>query len=186
GDHSLEALKQALLEALINSGQLTPEMLEELRGEGGDEGVQRQIAELLDQLVTRLMEEGYLEAAEAPAMPGGHVPLSEAEGTLDEARSAAQQVELNLTQKGIDFLGYRTLRHLLGAMGRASFGAHDTPHLATGVEAEAASRPYEFGDTLNLDIPRTLTSALARNGLREDGTLELDYGDLHVHQTEYR
>jgi Ca-activated chloride channel family protein len=95
-------------------------------------------------------------------------------------------VEFSLTGKGIDFLGYRTLRHLLGAMGKSSFGSHETPHLATGVEAEAASRPYEFGDTLNLDIPATLKSALAREGLREDGTLPLEYGDLHVHQAEYR
>src|SRR5690606_29038253 len=61
-----------------------------------------------------------------------------------------------------------------------------TPHLATGVEAEAASRPYEYGDTLNLDIPRTLKSAISRDGLSDDGTIALDYGDLHVHQAEYR
>lgn len=185
-DRSLDALKEALLRALIESGQLTQEMLDELRGAGGDEDVQQQIAELLDRLVQRMIEEGYLDLSEAPPMPADHIPLSEAEGSIDEARSAAQQVEFNLTQKGVDFLGYRTLRHLLSAMGSASFGSHDTPHLATGVEAEAASRQYEFGDVLNLDIPRTLTSALAREGLREDGTIPLDYGDLYVHQAEYR
>jgi Ca-activated chloride channel homolog len=105
---------------------------------------------------------------------------------VDEARAAARQVEFSLTGKGLDFLGWRTLRGLLGAMGRASMGAHDTPHLATGVEAEAASRPYEFGDVLNLDVAATLKSALAREGLRADGTLPLEYGDLHVHQAEYR
>ncbi len=185
-DRSLDALREALLRALIESGQLTPEMLRELRGEGGDEEVQKQIAELLDRLVNRLMEEGYLDVTEPPQMPGGHLELSAQEGQVDEARSAARQVEFNLTQKGVDFLGYRTLRHLLGAMGRSSFGSHETPHLATGVEAEAASRPYEFGDTLNLDIPRTLKSALSRDGLRDDGTIDLDYGDLHVNQAEYR
>ncbi len=185
-DRSLDALKQALLQALIESGQLTPEMLEELRGDGGTEEIQRQIAELLDQLVQRLLESGYLDVSQVPAMPGGQIPLSTEQGHIDEARAAAQQVEFNLTQKGIDFLGYRTLRNLLGAMGRSSFGSHETPHLATGVEAEAASRPYEFGDTMNLDIPRTLSSALAREGLRDDGTIHLDYRDLHVHQAEYR
>ncbi|HEY8377621.1 MAG TPA: hypothetical protein VIK91_14095, partial [Nannocystis sp.] len=34
GDRSLDALKEAILRALLESGQLTPEMLEELRGEG--------------------------------------------------------------------------------------------------------------------------------------------------------
>jgi Ca-activated chloride channel family protein len=71
-------------------------------------------------------------------------------------------------------------------MGKSSFGSHETPHLATGVEVEAASRPYAFGDVMNLDIPATLKSALAREGLRDDGTLPLEYADLHVHQAEYR
>jgi Ca-activated chloride channel homolog len=186
-DRSLDSLKDALLRALIESGQLTPEMLAEMRGEGeGDEDVRREIAELLDQLVERLVAEGYLNLDQPPQMPGASIPLSQAEGKIDEARSAATQVEFNLTQKGVDFLGYRTLRQLLGAMGRSSFGSHETPHLSTGVEAEAASRPYEFGDTLNLDIPRTLSSALAREGLNDDGTIALDYDDLYVHQAEYR
>jgi Ca-activated chloride channel family protein len=33
GDRSLDALRQAILEALMESGQFTPEMLEALRGE---------------------------------------------------------------------------------------------------------------------------------------------------------
>ena len=99
-------------------------------------------------------------------------------------RVPRSQVEFNLTQKGIDFLGYRTLKHLLSAVGRSSFGSHDTPHLATGVEADAVSKPYEFGDTLNLDIPATLKNALARGGLKVP--LDLDYPDLMVHQAEYR
>ena len=186
-DRSLDALKQALLRALLESGQLTPEMIDELRGEGGaDDEVRERIAEMLDRLVERLIEEGYLNLTEPPRMPEGTVEATDAAGRTDEARSAATQVEFSLTAKGADFLGYRTLQDLLGAMGRSGFGAHDTPHLATGVEAEAASRPYTFGDTLNLDIPRTLSNALAREGLRDDGTIGLDYDDLHVHQTEYR
>jgi Ca-activated chloride channel family protein len=183
-NRSMDALKEALLQALIESGQLTPEMLRELRGEGkGDEEVRKQIAELLDDLVKRLVEEGYLNLNQPPQVPGGHTEM-QSEGQIDEGKQAAQQVEFNLTQKGIDFLGYRTLRQLLSAVGRSSFGSHDTPHLATGVEASAASKPYEFGDTLNLDIAATLTNALARGGVRVP--LDLDYKDLMVNQAEYR
>jgi Ca-activated chloride channel homolog len=181
-DRSMDALKAALLQALMESGQLTPEMLEELRGEGGDAEIQKRIAEMLDDLVKRLMEEGYLNATEAPQVPGSYTPAGE--GQIDDAKEAAQQVEFNLTQKGIDFLGYRTLKQLLSAVGRSSFGSHDTPHLATGIEAEAASKEYEFGDTLNLDIPATLKNALGRGGVRVP--LDLDYRDLMVHQAEYR
>ena len=185
GDHSLDALKEALLRALIESGQLTPEMLRELSGEGGgDAEVRQQIADLLDQLVQKLVEEGYLNLSGGqPMMPGAHQPVPGA-GSIDDAKQAAQQVEFNLTQKGIDFLGYRTLKNLLSATGKSSFGSHDTPHLATGIEADAVSRPYEFGDTLNLDIPGTLKRALVRGGLRYP--LDLDYPDLMVNQAEYR
>jgi Ca-activated chloride channel family protein len=85
----------------------------------------------------------------------------------------------------MDFLGYRSLRHLLGSFGKAGIGAHDTPHLTTGIESDAWSRPYEFGDVLNLDVPGTLTNALARTGSL-DVPMDLDYSDLMVRQSEYR
>jgi Ca-activated chloride channel family protein len=186
GDRSMDSLREALLKALMESGQLTPEMVDELRGHGEpNDEVRQQIAELLDRLIERLIEEGYLNVSQPPQAPGGYTEM-EGAGKTDDAREAARQVEFSLTGKGMDFLGYRTLKGLLGAMGKSSFGSHDTPHLSTGVEAEAASRPYEFGDTLNLDIPATLKSALGRKGMGDDGTLELDYGDLHVNQAEYR
>jgi len=183
--NSTDALKNALLKALIESGQLTPEMIEELRGEGeGDEHVQRQIAELLDELIQRMVKEGYINLETGnPQMPGATYDVT-GQGKIDEAKKAAQNVQFNLTQKGMDFLGYRALKGLLSALGKAAAGSHDTPHLATGVEAEAASKPYEFGDTLNLDIPATLKNAIEREGLKVP--LDLDYGDLMVHQAEYR
>ena len=183
-DRSLESLKQALLQALMESGQLTPEMLEELRGEGeGSEEVRQQIADMLDELVERLVEEGYLTLDGEPGMPSSFQEMS-GEGTIDDAAEAARQVEFNLTGKSLDFLGYRTLRDLLGGLGKSSLGAHETAHLSTGVEAEAASRPYRFGDTMNLDIPATLTNAMAREGL--ELPLDLRHGDLMVHQSEHR
>ncbi len=182
---SVDALKNALLKALIESGQLTPEMVEELRGEGqGDEAVQQQIAELLDDLIQRMVEEGYLTLEHGtPTMPGAVQDVT-GMGEIDEAKEAAQHVQFNLTQKGTDFLGYGALKSLLSALGTSSLGSHDTPHLATGVEADATSKPYEFGDTLNLDVPATLKNAIEREGLGVP--LNIDYKDLMVHQTEYR
>ncbi len=183
-DRSLESLKEALLRALMASGQLTPEMLEELRGEGpGSAEVREEIAQLLDDLVRKLVEEGYLTLSEGTGMPSSFEEM-EGTGKIDDAAKAARQVEFDLTGKGLDFLGYRTLRDLLGALGKSSLGSHETAHLATGVEAEAASRPYRFGDTMNLDIPATLKSAMAREGIGVP--LDLRYEDLMVHQAEYR
>src|SRR5512135_1239211 len=185
-DRSMDALRQAILQALMDSGQLTPDMLKVLRGESTgdaqrDADLERQLAELLDKIVQRLMEEGYLNVSEAPKMPAGQQPLF---GPGGMAREAAQQVQFSLTEKGIDFLGYKTLKHLLGSIGKSSFGAHETEHLATGIETEGASKAYEYGDTLNLDVNATLSSALEREGLGVP--INLEYEDLKVHQAEYR
>ena len=183
--NSIDALKHALLEALIKSGQLTPEMLKELRGEGaGDADIQAKIAELLDDLIQRMVDEGYISLEQGDPKFTGPVQDVTGQGQIDDAKEASNSVQFNLNQKGMDFLGYRALRGLLGALGKASIGVHDTPHLATGVEASAASRPYEFGDTMNLDIPATLKKAIEREGLTVP--LNLEYGDLMVHQSEYR
>ncbi|HET9276351.1 MAG TPA: VWA domain-containing protein [Gemmatimonadales bacterium] len=186
GERSMESLRDAILRALMESGQLTPEMLAYLRGEStGDEARDRELeadlAKLLDRIVERLIEEGYLNAQQAPQVPRSH---SAVDGPGGLAEAASRQVEFNLTDKGMDFLGYKTLKNLLGSIGKSSLGAHETPHLATGVEAEGASKPYEFGDVLNLDVPTTLRHAIAREGLGVP--LALEYDDLHVHQSEYR
>ncbi|MGH7559728.1 MAG: vWA domain-containing protein [Gemmatimonadales bacterium] len=185
-ERSVDALRQAILKALMESGQLTPEMLRHLRGESSgdaerDREIERELAELLDQIVQRLMDEGYLTARDAPQVPQGYTPLY---GPGGLAETAARQVEFNLTEKGMDFLGYKTLKNLLGSIGKSSLGSHETPHLATGIEAEGASKPYEFGDVLNLDVPTTLRHAIAREGLGVP--IPLEFSDLHVHQSEYR
>lgn len=181
GDRSLDALKQAILNALIESGQITPELLEALRGDG-DEISEGKLATLLDELVQRLMSEGLLKVQEAPRMPEGH-QMVEGKGGLGHA--ASKDVQFSLTDKGIDFLGYKALRHIMGSLGKSSFGAHDTPYLATGIEAEGSSKAFEFGDVLNLDVNATLMNALARTGSL-DIPLDIDYGDLMVRQSEYR
>ncbi|MDE3127422.1 MAG: VWA domain-containing protein [Gemmatimonadota bacterium] len=180
-DRSLDALRQAILNALIESGQFTAEMLEALRGEG-DDAAQAKLSRLLDDLVQRLIDEGFLNLEAPPQMPGGHQPV-EGKGSL--AQAAARDVQFNLTEKGIDFLGYKSLRNLLGSFGKSSAGSHETPHLATGIEADGWSKPYEFGDVLNLDVNETLKNALARTG-KVEVPIDLDYGDLMVRQAEYR
>jgi Ca-activated chloride channel family protein len=115
-------------------------------------------------------------------MPAGHQPVT---GPGSLAQAAARDVQFNLTEKGIDFLGYKTLRNLLGSLGRSSFGSHDTAYLATGIEADGWSKSYEFGDVLNIDVNETLKNSLARTG-KIEVPMDLDYSDLMVRQAEYR
>ncbi len=181
GDRSLDALRQAILDALIQSGQFTPEMLEALRGDGDDLSEEK-LSKLLDDIVQRLIAEGLLKTDAPPQAPESHQPMF---GPGGLAQAAAKDVQFDLTGKGIDFLGYKALRGILGGVGKSNFGAHDTPHLSTGIEADAGSKPYEFGDTLNLDVNETLRNALARTGSL-DVPIDLDYADLMVRQSEYR
>jgi Ca-activated chloride channel family protein len=131
--------------------------------------------ELLQKTVERLMREGYLRASEAQPF---HDPTGGGDGR------PGPPVRFELTEKTVDFLGYRALRDLLGSIGKSSFGRHDTRDLATGVEASGPSKGWEFGDTMNLDVSATLLSAVAREGLKVP--LEVDYQDLHVRQSEYQ
>jgi len=185
-NQTLDSLRQAIMDALVQSGQLTPEMLQLLRGEPSgdtqrDREIEEQISKLLDDIVQRLIDEGFLNLEQPPQVPEGHQQML---GPGGQAHSAAQQVNFKLTSKAIDFLGYRTLKNLLGSIGKSSFGSHETPYLATGVEAEAISKPYEFGDTLNLDVSATLSNAMQRAGAKLP--IDIDYTDLMVHQSEYR
>jgi Ca-activated chloride channel family protein len=131
--------------------------------------------EFLDKLIARMQQEGLIQMDGQP-MPGN------GEGQADDRPPG--EVKFEVTDKSLDFLGYKALRDLLGSLGKASFGRHDTRDFATGIESSGGTRPYEFGDTLNLDITATLSSAIQRNGLSLP--LELETRDLQVHQCEYQ
>ena len=170
-EDQLQALHDAILEALMRRGLLSDEDLQKLL----DDGDARE--QFLDKVVERLMREGYLSMSESQ-------PFRDPTQGRGGFGPAGPPIKFELTEKGVDFLGYKTLRDLLGSLGKSSFGRHDTRDLATGIESSGPSKEYEFGDTLNLDISGTLLSALSREGLKVP--LDVDYKDLLVHQTEYQ
>ena len=170
-EDQLQALHDAILEALMRRGLLSDEDLQKLL----DDGDARE--QFLDKVVERLMREGYLSMSESQ-------PFRDPTQGRGGFGPAGPPIKFELTEKGVDFLGYKTLRDLLGSLGKSSFGRHDTRDLATGIESSGPSKEYEFGDTLNLDISGTLLSALGREGLKVP--LDVDYKDLLVHQTEYQ
>jgi Ca-activated chloride channel family protein len=170
-EEQLQALHDAILEALMRRGLLSDQDLQKLLDDGDA------LQQFLDKVVERLVREGYLSMSESEPF---HDPTQGRGGF----GPAGPPVKFELTEKGVDFLGYKTLRDLLGSLGKSSFGRHDTRDLATGIESSGPSKEYEFGDTLNLDVSGTLLSALAREGLKVP--LDVDYKDLLVHQTEYQ
>jgi Ca-activated chloride channel homolog len=196
-DDAIERLRRAIRDALRDSGLLDEQQYNQLFDEEGNARDQR-LEELIDKLIQRLLREGYLNAAgdreELESLLGG-----EGLGGDGQARRARQadkagpgetggykkpNIKFEVTEKGIDFLGYKTLKKLMGSFGKSSLGRHDTKYLATGVEAYESSKPYEFGDSLNLDVTSTMLNAITRDGLNLP--LNLDYKDLMVWQSEYQ
>jgi Ca-activated chloride channel family protein len=171
-EHTLEELKNAIQRALeqgnMFDNEAMQEMMERLQNMSSE-----QMDQLLDRLVQKMVDEGHItvEQASDQEAPGA------GEGREGKAR-------FEITDKSLDFLGFKTLKDLLGSLGKSSFGRHDTRDLATGVEASGSSKAYEFGDTLNLDISATLFSAVRREGAKVP--LNLEYDDLYVHQCEYQ
>lgn len=185
-ESSMERLKEAIINALMTSDVLPDDDLQKLFSD------QETLDEFLDKVIERLVREGFLRVNE----PGQNA--FENSAGQGETGGDGRPVTFELTQKGQDFLGFRALREMMGALGKSSFGTHDTQELATGVDASGPTKPYEFGDTLNLDISETLLNTIrrevsdpawtptARPLIEADRGLDVEYDDLVVRQTEYR
>lgn len=186
GDRTMQALHDAILDALFTGGVLSDDAIQQLLGDPADgdhEAARQQLEQLIQQVIDRMMEEGFITGA--PDLEGD--ARRRAGGGGEGQPSGPTRFEV--TDKSLDFLGYRALRDLMGAMGRSSTGRHDTHTLSTGVDAAAASKPYEFGDTLNLDASGTILNAVRRLAPeRGVGTarIDVDYPDLMVAQSEYQ
>jgi Ca-activated chloride channel family protein len=174
GDQTLDNLRDAIKQAL-ESGELFDEEAQE-KFEALSED---QVEELIDQIIQKMQEQNFINA-EQPEQTG--------EGET----GAGENARFEVTDKGMDFLGYKALRELLGPLGKSNFGRHDTRHEAAGVETNGSSKLYEFGDNLNLDITATLSSVFAREGIataiegEEHTPLNIEYSDIHVHQSDYQ
>ena len=178
-ERTMEQLHQALLEAMRDRGMIPQDLLDQLL-KNAENYQDSKLSDLINKLLERLSEEGYI-TIEQPRTEPGQVSQPREGGPMSGPEGKAK---FEITDKALDFLGYKTLKDLLGSLGKSSFGRHDTRELATGVESHGATKRYEFGDTLNLDVNATLLSAIARRGF--EMPLDLEYQDLQVRQCEYQ
>jgi len=172
-DHTLDELREAIRQALESGDFLDQQMQQDIN----DLSEQGKLDQLIDKLLDRLEQENFI-STESPQTGGS---TEQQPGEISRPQGEAR---FEVTDKSLDFLGYKALRDLLGSLGKATSGRHDTRHWATGIESDGATRAYEFGDVLNLDATATLASAIAREGLTLP--LNIEYRDLHVHQCEYQ
>ena len=187
-ERTMDQLRQAILRALEEGELLPSEMMEELL-ENPDLAKNQKLRDLIDQLIERMTQEGYISPQPPQVTPP---PQQTPGGQIGPPGKQEIRARFEITDKALDFLGFKTLRDLLASLGKSSFGRHDTRDLATGIEASGSSKPYEFGDTLNLDIPETLFHALRRQNAENPARtspsfpFDIDYQDLMVHQCEYQ
>ncbi len=173
-DQTLDNLREAIREALESGEIFDEESQEKFEALDAD-----QVEELIDNIIQKMQEQNFINA-EMPEQGQG------------EQGQADGEARFEVTDKGMDFLGYKALRELLGPLGKSNLGRHDTRHEAAGVETNGSSKLYEFGDTLNLDITSTFASVFAREGVatavegEERVPLNIEYSDLHVHQSDYQ
>lgn len=183
-DRTLQSLHDAILDALLNGGTLSEEMMERLlANDGSPESVEEQrerLEDLIQRLIEKLTNQGYVSVTGQPK------PQDSSGGQGDTPHETAR---FQVTDKALDFLGYRALRDLLGAAGRSSAGRHDTRELATGVEAGGPPRPYQFGDTMNLDASATVLNAVRRQAATPggaSGSMAVEMDDLMITQGDYQ
>jgi len=173
-EHTLEDLKKAIQQALEQGKLFNDENLQEMM-ERLQNMSPEQMDKLLENLIQKMVDEGQITIEE---------PSDQQASAPGVGSGKDSKVKFEVTDKSLDFLGFKTLKDLLGSLGKSSFGRHDTRDLATGIEASGSSKRYEFGDTLNLDVSETLFSAIRREGAKVP--LNMEYSDLHVHQCEYQ
>jgi Ca-activated chloride channel homolog len=179
-EHMMDQLREAILRALEEGDLVPPELMEKLL-ENPDLESNQPLRDMIDRIIERMEQEGYItQQQQARVTP----PPKDTPGGQIGRQQDNVEARFEITDKALDFLGFKTLKDLLASLGKSSFGRHDTRDLATGVESGGISKNYEFGDTLNLDISSTLFNAVQRNGAGIP--IELDYPDLMVHQCEYQ
>ncbi len=157
----LDDLFDAILQALVDRDLVPDDLLAEALE--ADSPKDSRLGQKIQGMIERLQRDGFIR----PERPSG--------GGSGEGESP----RFELTDRSIDFLGYQSLRDLMGGFGRSSSGSHETRDYASGVESSGELKDYAFGDTLNLDTASTLSRVLPK------GIENLSEEDLVIRQSEY-
>ncbi len=160
---SMDDLFDAILNALAEKGMIPEDMLAEAMQAAGDIQDSR-LGQQIKKMMDKLQQDGFIRKE-----------FEDGEGNAGDAGDA----KFNLTDKSIDFLGYKSLRDLMGGLGRSSAGAHETRDYSSGIDMMGELKNYEFGDTLNLDTTATLSNVISK------GMENMEQSDLVVRQSEY-
>ena len=91
--------------------------------------------------------------------------------------------KLELTPSGLRKIGANALRDVFGSLEKDRLGQHQVERLGVGHERTYDTKPYEYGDSFQLDLQQTLRNALKRQG--STLPLKLSADDFEIEQTEH-
>ena len=111
-DDSLDALRQAIVQSLIEQEILSPQDIEQMLAENEGKFKGSLLEELVNQLIERMVEEGYLNLKEVEQPQSRQQQNGAGQGEIGQAQP--RDVRFQVTEKGLDFLGYKTLQKLRG------------------------------------------------------------------------
>jgi uncharacterized protein with von Willebrand factor type A (vWA) domain len=93
--------------------------------------------------------------------------------------------KLELSPQAVRRIGATALRRVFARMTGTGRGGHDVTGAGAAGEPTGASRPWVFGDTQPLDVPRTVRNAV-HGGRGRGGRVQLAVEDFEVVETERR
>src|ERR1051326_5200907 len=105
-DTSLDALRQALLQALMDQGLIDERQIEEVLADNNGQVKGSLLEEMLNQLIERLVEEGYLKLREEQPQQRREQRRGGGQGEVSEP--SPRDVHFEVTENGLDFFGYKT------------------------------------------------------------------------------
>jgi len=117
------------------------------------------------------------------------VLLRDLEDTLERAGYLRDRDgSLELTPRAIRRIGAQALASVYGKLRKGRQGEHDVPERGVALPRPDEVRPFQFGDPLDLDVVRTLLSAVVRQG-REGGAtgipIQLELDDFQVRELDF-
>ncbi|MEO8163203.1 MAG: hypothetical protein ABI590_05410 [Ilumatobacteraceae bacterium] len=90
---------------------------------------------------------------------------------------------LTLTPRGLRKIGANALRDLFGKLAADALGGHLINRVGNGHERTYDTKPYEYGDSFQLDLQGTLRNALHRRG--PGVPVKLTAEDFEIERTEH-
>ena len=87
-----------------------------------------------------------------------------------------------LTPRAVRKIGHGALEEIFKRMSEDMMGQHSLSEAGPGHERSYETKPYEYGDAFNLDIPQTLRNAVSRTGGGVPVRLHPD--DFEIERTE--